>query len=84
MLIKKVHIWIVAAWLLSAIGCSEKTVEMTSPALSEYFPLTVGKYITYRLDSTVLTQFGRDTTVRSYRARDLVDAEIQDATGRKS
>jgi len=65
-------------------ACSDKQVEMSSPPLSEYFPLRAGKYITYRLDSTVLTQFGRDTAVRSYRVRDLVESEITDALGRKS
>lgn len=65
-------------------ACGDKKVEMTSPAIAEYFPMQPGKFITYRLDSTVLTQFGRDTTVRSYRVRDLVDAEITDAVGRKS
>jgi hypothetical protein len=59
-------------------------VEMDTPPLSEYFPLQVGKYITYRLDSTVPTQFGRDTTVRSYRARDVVEAQIVDGEGRTS
>jgi hypothetical protein len=78
------RLWFLAPILLMAGACTEKKVEMTSPALSDYFPLTVGKYITYRLDSTVLTQFGRDTVVRSYRCRDQVDAEITDATGRKS
>jgi hypothetical protein len=65
-------------------GCSDKTIELNSPSLAEYFPLAPGKFITYRLDSTVLTQFGRDTTVRSYRVRDLVDAEIKDGQNRSS
>lgn len=65
-------------------SCSEKKVDYTVPGLEEYFPVTVGKYITYRLDSTVLTQFGADTIVRHYRVRDLVDAEITDGLGRKA
>ncbi|MCU0405237.1 MAG: hypothetical protein MUE99_11895 [Chitinophagaceae bacterium] len=65
-------------------GCSEKKIEFDTPPLSDYFPLQVGKYITYRLDSTVLTQFGRDTTVRSYRARDIVEGQITDGEGRTS
>jgi len=67
---------------LSIQGCTDKLITLESPALAEYFPLTPGKYIVYRLDSTVLTQFGRDTTVRSYRVKDQVDAKISDATGR--
>lgn len=65
-------------------SCSEKKIDLDSPALSEYFPITVGKYITYRCDSTVLTQFGADTAIRSYRVRDMVDAEITDGLGRKA
>jgi hypothetical protein len=65
-------------------ACSDKKVELSTPPLSDYFPLTVGKYITYRLDSTNLTQFGADTIVTHYRVRDLVDAEITDGLGRKA
>ena len=72
-------LFLAAGWA----SCSEKTVvEMSSPPLADYFPLQTGKYITYRLDSTVPTQFGADTTVRSYRVRDQVDAIITDGLGR--
>lgn len=70
-----------AAMLLGA-ACTTKKIDLASPPLSDYFPLVVGKHITYRLDSTVTTQFGRDTTVRTYRVRDRVDAQITDARGR--
>ena len=73
---------LLATWLLQA--CSDKKIELTPPALSDYFPITVGKYITYKLDSTNTTQFGADTAVTHYRVRDLVDAEITDALGRKA
>nr|MCU0375918.1 hypothetical protein [Chitinophagaceae bacterium] len=69
--------------VLLLIGCSEKKIDLQSPAIASYFPLTVGKFIEYKLDSTVLTQFGRDTTVRSYRVRDAIEAEITDARGRQ-
>src|SRR5689334_3182664 len=72
------------ALVISLAGCSEKKIELESPPLSDYFPLQVGKYITYRCDSTVLTQFGADTAKRYYRVRDKVDAEITDALGRKA
>ena len=73
-----------ATMLALLVACSGKKEEIVTPDLSEYFPLQPGKYITYRLDSTVTTQFGADTTVRSYRVRDLVDAQITDGLGRKS
>jgi hypothetical protein len=78
-----VYLVLVAMYFFTA-SCSEKMTTFDTPALAEYFPLQVGKYITYRLDSTVLTQFGRDTVVRSYRARDMVDAQITDGEGRPS
>ncbi len=65
-------------------ACSDKKIEMSTPPLSDYFPLTVGKYITYRLDSTNTTQFGADTAVTHYRVRNKVDAEITDALGRSA
>ncbi|HSC52545.1 MAG TPA: hypothetical protein VLC98_02935 [Phnomibacter sp.] len=65
-------------------SCDESKLELESPPIASYFPTTVGKYITYRLDSTVPTQFGMDTTVHSYRVRDSYDAEIVDGLGRKA
>ncbi len=69
-------------------GCQSTKTEIVTPPLSEYFPLTVGKYLIYRLDSTVATSDGivnnGKLVVRSYRVKDLVEAEITDALGRKS
>eukprot|EP01035_Chromulina_nebulosa_P039072 gene39072-52787_t len=63
-------------------ACSSKKEDLNAPPLADYFPLQVGKYITYRLDSTVLAEFGKDTVVRSYRVMDKVDAQITDSIGR--
>lgn len=63
-------------------ACSSKKEDLNAPPLADYFPLEVGKYITYRLDSTVLTQFGADTVVRRYRVMDKIDAKITDDAGR--
>jgi hypothetical protein len=68
--------------ILLLAACNTKNLELTSPALAEYFPLEVGRQLTYRLDSTVTTAFGADTTVRHYRVRDRVDARVTDALGR--
>jgi hypothetical protein len=68
--------------LFGAQACNDKKIDLQSPTLEEYFPMQAGKYITYRLDSTVTTQFGSDTTVRSYRFRDRFDALITDGEGR--
>ena len=49
---------------------------------SEYQPLSVGKFITYRLDSTVFVNFGRDEEIRSFEEKHVFDAEVLDAQGR--
>lgn len=73
------------SWVMVLLqSCSKKTIDLGTPPLSDYYPLTIGRYITYQMDSTVLTQFGADTMVKHYRARDLVDAEITDGLGRKA
>lgn len=64
-------------------GCSEKEA-FDSELISEYYPLEVGKYITYRLDSTVYVSLNTVKTVRSYMVQDWVDAEITDNQGRKA
>jgi hypothetical protein len=70
--------------ILAFAACKKKTEELSSPPLSDYFPLQVGKYVIYRLDSTVLLPFGSGFTTRSYRAKDVVDAVFTDNQGRKS
>lgn len=79
---RKLVIGCICVLLLAA--CGKEKIELTSPPLSDYFPLQVGKYITYRLDSTVPAPFGATLITHSYRAKDVVDAEITDAQGRKA
>lgn len=47
-------------------------------------PLTTGKYITYRLDSTVFTNVGRNEEIHRYQVKHVVDAQIPDNLGRLS
>ncbi|MBK8310462.1 MAG: hypothetical protein IPN82_08370 [Chitinophagaceae bacterium] len=67
-----------------AIGffsCNEKD-DFTIETADTYMPLAVGKYITYRVDSMVFVNFGKDTEIRSYQIKHRVDAIITDAEGR--
>jgi hypothetical protein len=70
--------------ILVAAACSKSTETVSSAPLSDYFPLTPGKYITYRLDSIVLTNTSKSLDTNSYQVRYLVDAEITDNLGRKA
>lgn len=69
---------------LLLLGCDPKVEDLQLETASEYVSLQPGKYITYRLDSTVFPQQGRAEEVHSYQEKHLVDAEITDNLGRKS
>lgn len=62
----------------------EKDSAFESADLEEYMPLRAGKYIRYQLDSMRFIDFGQRDTIVSYDAKDVVDAEFTDLTGRKS
>jgi hypothetical protein len=72
--------------LLSSVvvffGSCKKTAEFTSAPLTDYLNLQIGKYITYRLDSTQFTNFGQTTIHIYYQAKDEIDAAITDNLGR--
>lgn len=64
------------------LSCSEKTEQFESEPLSAYVPLETGKYITYRVDSLVFTNFGRNTEIHKYQVKHVVDEQITDNLGR--
>lgn len=64
--------------------CKKQTENYAVRSYQDYYPLEVGKYIIYRLDSTVFVNFDTEREVHSYQAKDLVEAEITDAMGRPS
>jgi hypothetical protein len=81
---KRLHLITAALACFIFFGCDKKTEEFTSAPLSDYLPLQVGKYITYRLDSTVFTNFGTVTVVNSYQEKHVIDSKFIDASGRGS
>jgi hypothetical protein len=68
--------------VLAIASCNKKMDSFSSPPLTDYYPLEVGKFITYNLDSTVFLSFGKLDTVFRYQVQDRVDAEITDNLGR--
>jgi hypothetical protein len=74
---------LLAVTALTVFSCDEKE-EFVTEQITEYLPLTTGKYITYRLDSMVFTNFGRSTEIHKYQVKHLVDAKITDNLGRES
>ncbi len=74
---------LLALFVSALFSCNEKE-EFTSEALQDYMPLAVGKFISYRLDSMVFTNFGRNTEIHSYQEKHVIDAEITDNLGNTS
>ncbi len=68
--------------LLSVLSCKKSTEELNTVPLTDYAPMTVGKYITYQLDSLVFTNFGTVAEMHSYQVKITVDALTTDALGR--
>ena len=64
-------------------ACNKVTEDFKTPALSDYYPFQVGKYVTYNLDSSVVYKnFGSSVVVNSYQVRYVVDSVIRDNLGR--
>ncbi len=66
---------------ITFLSCDEKE-DFTIEIADAYLPLVVGKYITYRVDSMVFVNFGKDIEIRKYQIKHRVDALITDAEGR--
>lgn len=62
-------------------GC-DKNDDYTSDAVTDYMNLQTGKYILYRLDSTLFINFGQKDTVITYFAKDVVEGTATDNLGR--
>ncbi|MEO6314516.1 MAG: hypothetical protein ABIU63_00655 [Chitinophagaceae bacterium] len=61
--------------------CNSKN-DLVSDKISDYTNLAVGKYVIYKLDSTVTLPFGTGFTVNSYTVKDSVEAQITDNLNR--
>lgn len=77
-------LFLLAAILTTVIfsACKKSTEDFQTPSVSDYYPLAVGKYISYSLDSTVFINFGTKDTVINYQVKHQVDALITDNLGR--
>jgi hypothetical protein len=67
--------------VLSLGSCSKTDSTPAGNDMAEYYPLQLGKYITYKLDSTVYINLNTQKVVRSYIVQDFVDAQITDNLG---
>ena len=80
---RKVFFFLIPISVVFFSSCKKSTEVFDTAPLSDYYPLTIGKYITYKLDSTVVYQnFGQTQTVSSYQVKLVVDALVADNLGR--
>ncbi|MEP6583146.1 MAG: hypothetical protein ABJA90_02715 [Ginsengibacter sp.] len=78
---KYILAFVLTSFLFSS--CKKESEKFTSAEVTDYYPLEVGKYITYSLDSTVYyINFNQQATIIHYEAQDRVDAQITDNLGR--
>ncbi|HMJ45835.1 MAG TPA: hypothetical protein VK498_00800 [Ferruginibacter sp.] len=78
---KKIPVLLIVTLIIFS-ACKKSSEEFNSAAIQDYYPLAVGKYITYNLDSIVTINFGASMVVRKYQVKYQVDALITDNLGR--
>lgn len=79
---KKLLLLLIIASPLIFNACKKSTEVLAVASVSEYYPLQVGKYISYSLDSTIFINFGTKDTVIKYQVKHQIDAQITDNLGR--
>lgn len=71
----------IAAVVFASCSSKENLAIITADELS---PMQVGKVFIYRLDSTVLANFNQSLVVHSYIAKDSIESQFNDGSGRTS
>ncbi|MEO7802267.1 MAG: hypothetical protein ABIR81_09715 [Ginsengibacter sp.] len=78
----KLQALLITALVFCFVSCKKSTETVEALPAAAYYPLDTGKYISYRLDSTLFINFGERDTVISYDVMDKVDAKFIDNAGR--
>jgi len=78
------HFCLISFASLLVFSCSSKTEQLETELLTDYVPLQPGKYITYRVDSLVFPNFGRNTEIHKYQVKHVIDAMVMDNQNRPS
>jgi hypothetical protein len=65
-------------------SCGKRDLTYVDRSISEYAPLKVGKYLTYRLDSLIFTSFGTVETHKLYDVKYQTEDTLIDNLGRKA
>ena len=77
--------WLIIILLLTGfVACENRKEELMTESVADYYPLQVGKYITYRVDSLVFLLNGTRSETHKYQVKHTIQSEVKDAAGRKS
>ena len=80
---KKIILFFFTALVILAFNaCKKSSEDFKTDDLGKYYPLETGKYITYRLDSLIYTEFGTNTEIHSYEVKYQVDGAVTDNLNR--
>jgi len=70
--------------LLGIFSCKEEVPEPATVKGLEYFPLSIGRFVEYEVDSTVFTEVPKDTLYFRYRIKEKLIEEFIDNQGDKA
>ncbi|MEO5891053.1 MAG: hypothetical protein ABIQ31_12410 [Ferruginibacter sp.] len=79
---KRIILFAFGLFLLVLNACKKETEDFATAPINDYFPLAVGKYVTYQLDTFKYLPFSLQDTTVTYQAKYLVDSVITDNLGR--
>jgi hypothetical protein len=66
-----------------SLACSKKEISNTNNLLGlDYYPLTIGKYVIYEVDSLVYGVLPRDTSSYKYQIKEVLVESFTDAEGK--
>jgi hypothetical protein len=78
----KNYLYIITVLLIFA-SCKKKSVPADSVDVGkDYYPLTLGKYVTYEVDSTVYDEFTFLPKTSKYRIKEKIEEEFTDTDGK--
>jgi hypothetical protein len=75
-------VFLILLSLMILAGCSRKNITFDTDTPADYYPLQIGKYIIYRMDSLKYTNVGSEEVTISFLAKEVVEDSITDNLGR--
>ncbi|MEJ7588768.1 MAG: hypothetical protein WKI04_14525 [Ferruginibacter sp.] len=79
---KRNILFVLAIFVLALSACKKETEDFISAPIEDYSPISVGKFITYQLDSFKYLPFSLQDTTVTYQVKHEVDELIEDNLGR--